>query len=388
MPKQSGSGLFTKTPEHIKRFKMAQKSEKELVKTYKKHVKASIKYTETYKKHMGNLKALDEMMPDGFESFAEIFKSRVMPDIRTTKKPDTTSPLMLKNYKVEHDVDKDDIAKRHLWQQCEYIRRTKFSQEDAVLISKLDIVNLQPTTFVMAVTGINFAKDNKRSIPHKNFTADLALVRSNMADVISIIKKDVLTEAVKNSVFSAPIKDDDMPLIASPLAKPGVASAPERKPPLPDIYGVKRFMNNKPAAPAKFGDNKPDFGAQRPKFEKPAYLQQSAQNNRPDRPGFEKPKPFGDFGADRPLKSPNFDRRNDRQHDRRNDRQHDRRNDRRNDRQHDRRNDRQHDRNRRPNFQARGPGSRRKRFGGNSGSRRRSKRNSRRGPPQPPGFEI
>jgi len=388
--KQSGGGFFDKKPEHIAIFKRAQKSEKELIKHYKAHVKASIKQADGFKKHIGNLKALDEIMPDGFDSFAEVFITRVMNDIKISKNPDTSSPLMLANYKVENDSDKDDLAARHLWQQCEFVRRTKFAPQDAVLISKIAVVELGQNTFTMVITGINFAKDHRYSIPHKNFTADLPALRVKLADVIASIRRDVMTDAIKNSVYS---KQDDRILPIPPALGASVQPPPDRKGPTPDIYGVKRFIDAKPnEIPAiPFGDNKADFGKQKPAYliagpQKPALeppnppVDSPNQEQKPVKPASGAPNQFGNFGQERPFKSPDAPPYV-KQHDR-NDRPPGKHN--KEFKQQGQRNNRAGDRFKKPIFQRAS-----KRIGARSRSKRQSRRGSpARGPPQPFGLDI
>jgi hypothetical protein len=313
--KKQGGGLFgSSKPEFIKYFKKAQKSERDLIIDYRKHAKASVRHAETYEKHLANLKALDSLMPDGFESFGTIFKTRVMSDIKTSIRPDTSSPLFLRNYKLDDIEDKDDLARKHLIQQVEFVRRTKFAPEEAVLIRKINVgaLDKENGTFIMIVTGINFAKDSKRQIHHTNFTARFDEIRAALADVISVIKQDVMTQAVKNSLFDKPnLKNDDSNVKVVNLDDNDI-KAPKPK---PDIYGVKRILNSplKPSQPA-YGDDKPVFGAQKPVFlpkgEPPAMP--PAMLPMPPAPMFgQKPfepagesKPFEGFGAPRPFETP------------------------------------------------------------------------------------
>jgi hypothetical protein len=326
---QKGSGIFKKSkPDFIKLLKKARESENEYISTYQKHVKASIKHSNVIKKHTANLAALDSIMPDGFSSFLPVFNKYSGPEIRTSKKPDTSSPLLLRNYSVEAIEDKDDLVRDHLWHQCWYALRTKFAPQDAVLVTKLNIADMTKASFTMAITGVVFGKDNRRSIPHVDYSADMSLIRKGLAEIIANIKRDVMEQVVQENVITKPEIDNITPLTPGM----GTPKQKDRAPPATDIYGVRRHMDKPPVqrAEPKFGDNRPKFGEDRPKFGedrpkfgedkpkfgedkpkfgegKPDYLQKANREPvAPPEPGFMKPsqKPLGDFGRDQPFRPP------------------------------------------------------------------------------------
>ena len=323
LQKQSAGGIFSKTEEFIKFLKKAQNSESDYIKTYSKHVKASIKHAKATEKHTANLKALDSIMPDGFDSFLQTFNKTVSPEIRLTKKTDTTSPLLLSNYKLNGIADKDDLARDHLWHQCYYVLKTKFAPQDSVLVTKLNIADHNKSTFTMAITGVTFGKDSRRTINHVNYNANLADIRTNLADIISNIKKDVMEQVVQESVFAAPIETTPDLLTTGP----GFPKTKPKEDPIPDIYGVKALLDTPKITDTKpkFGDNKPTFGEKQPDFGgRPGYLDQiPIITEKPPKPPIEEEakninqpidapdnefvqkhgpkKEFGDFG-----KSPNF----------------------------------------------------------------------------------
>lgn len=315
---KSGGGIFSRKEDFIKLLSKAKSSESELIHTYKKHVKASIKHAKATEKHTSNLAALDQIMPDGFDSFLNVFNRTVSPDIRIKKKTDMSSPLLLKNYDLKNVADKDDLVRDHLWHQCHYVLKTKFAPQDSVLVTKLNIADHNSSTFTMAITGVTFGKDNRRSIRHTNYVADLAHIRQNLTEIIANIKKDVMEQVIQEKVFSAP---EDIDPIAPGAGTPKYK---KRDDPVPDVYGVKAYLD-KPAiqkAEPKFGDNRPVFGQEKPKFGQPDYLQKTpigeASPDGPpvappneqfkkqhERPQFGNDKPqFGNFGKSRSFKKP------------------------------------------------------------------------------------
>lgn len=318
-------GLFSKTEEFIKLLKKAKKSENDYIKSYGKHVKAAINHAKMAEIHTANLKAIDSVMPNGFDSFLQVFNKTVSPELRLKKKPDTSSPLLLRNYNLENVADKDDLARDHLWHQCHYVLKTKFAPQDAVLVTKLNIADHNKSTFTMAITGVSFGKDSRRTISHNNYNANLAEIRTNLADVISNIKKDVMEQVIQENVFAAPINNAPQPV---PMGT-GFAKKQEKKDPIPDIYGVSPLLNSPKIQQTKpqFGDNKAEFGNKKPDFGgTPDYLKQTPiivdkppkpvieekENNAPpiDAPDDDfmkrhKPKnEFGEFGKQRDFKKP------------------------------------------------------------------------------------
>jgi hypothetical protein len=324
--KKKGGGIFSKKEAFLKLIKKARSSEEDYINTYRKHVKASIKHAKTAEKHAANLKALDDEMPEGFNSFLTVFNNTVSPEIRLKKKADTTSPLLLRNYNIQSLADKDDLARDHLWHQCNYVLKTKFAPQDSVLVTKLNIADHNKSTFTLAVTGVTFGKDNKRTISHTNYVANLADIRSNLTDIIANIKKDVMEQVVQENVFAAPINTTPDPVVPGL----GTPKKKEKADPIPDIYGVKALLNTPKIQDTtpQYGDNKPAYGEKKPEFgSRPAYLDQKPIliDKPPRPPRQEEPegdappvgapdndfmkrhqpnKEFGNFGKTREFKPP------------------------------------------------------------------------------------
>lgn len=342
-----GGGIFSKKEEFIKLLKRAKSSESNYISTYSKHVKAAIKHANAAEKHSSNLKALDNIMPDGFDSFLQIFNKTISPEIRIKKKTDTSSPLLLRNYNIDSIADKDDLARDHLWHQCHYVLKTKFAPQDAVLVTKLNIADHNKSTFTMAITGVTFGKDSKRTISHTNYNANLAEIRTNLTDIIASIKKDVMEQVVQENVFAAPINNVTLspgtpgtPGLFGPVSPAVLAlkNRPVKPDPIPDIYGVKALLNTPQITASKplFGDNKPEYGEKKPEFgekkseekkpefgNKPSYLDQTpilidkpprppsiaeeAPIEAPDGDFMQRHQPkgeFGDFGKSQKFKPP------------------------------------------------------------------------------------
>ena len=291
--KQSGSGIFSKKPDFRKKFDTAKKSEKKLLDTYSSKVKAIKKYNEAIKTHYSNLIALDATMPKDFKGFFMVFEKDILNDLKSKEKPNTRSPLLLKNYRVSDEFDRDDLARHHFWQQCEYIRLTKFPPEEAMLVSKIGISDIRESKFTMTIVGVNFAKDNYRTIDHSNFRADLAQIKGGMSEIIKNIQKDIMTNALNDNVKE----------LNNLIAK----SAPEIKKnntsgdPSTDIFGVDRFYNEKKPEikPPTKEESKEEFGQEKPPVfgEKNDFLstigQPPAVKDAPPIPGLEAPNPPG-----------------------------------------------------------------------------------------------
>jgi hypothetical protein len=315
---KKGGGIFGKsTPLFRKLLNKARDSESEFIKNYQKYVNSFEKYAESTEKHTANLAALDKAMPDGFDSFLNLFQTTILKDVINKKKVNTGSPLLLRNYADKTLADKDDLAREHLWHQCNYVLKTKYAPEDSVLITKINIADHNKSNFTMVVTGVLFGKDNKRTINHTNYTAKLSEIKTNLDDIIKIIKRDVLQQATELNAFGNPIEKIDIPEPLDPAAFGTPAVAPKNNP-IPDIYGVKAILDRPVPRDVKpmFGDEKPVFGQRKPDFGKPNYPAAPGMHGlKPEgaapveapKPGFLKPidnPGFGNFGEARQFRPP------------------------------------------------------------------------------------
>jgi hypothetical protein len=328
---KKGGGIFgSSDPKFIKLLEKAKKSESNFIKNYQKYVGSFEDYAKSTQKHTANLTALDTSMPDGFDSFLNIFQTTTLKDVINKKKVDTSSPLLLRNYSTKILADKDDLTREHLWHQCNYVLRTKYAPEDSVLVTKLNIADHNKSNFTMVITGILFGKDNRRTINHNNYNAKLSEIKTNLDDIIKIIKKDVLQQATEFDSLNNPIEKIDIP---EPLeaAAFGTPTFIPKADPIPDIYGVKAILDKPGPRDAKpiFGDEKPVFGQKKPDFGKPNYPDVpgivAGKPNYPAAPGMPtlkpdgvppigEPKPgfmkqsgnqgFGNFGQDKPFRAP------------------------------------------------------------------------------------